>query len=354
MVVPQKPILGFDLKFHAGYEISIPLKELAGAENLLTIILRVTPQNPSKDPVYLTQKIRVPSIEEDAKGDAYLQGTFDVGEGNYKVDWLMRDRAERVCANFWDAEAQLPQKDKNLVLTAETGAIMASEREEFTDEPMAERKPGDGDLRVKVLVNFAPQNSNASTLQPMDTSALVSILRSLQRDSRIGKFSVVAFNLQEQKILYRQDNLDHIDLPAIGEAVKNLQLGRVDVAKLKLKNPETDFLGDLIRSELRSSGDAPDAVIIAGPKVMLQSNVPSDTLRTVGEPEYPVFYMNYNLYPQLSPWRDAIGNAVKALKGAEFTISRPRDLFFAWSEIMGRIVKSKFGRTAALPGPSTP
>jgi hypothetical protein len=60
--------------------------------------------------------------------------------------------------------------------------------------------------------------------------------------------------------------------------------------------------------------------------------------------------MNYNVNPQSTPWRDAIGTAVKYLKGAEFTISRPRDLFFAWSEIMGRIVKFKFGRT---PNPST-
>ena len=51
--------------------------------------------------------------------------------------------------------------------------------------------------------------------------------------------------------------------------------------------------------------------------------------------------MNYNLNPQVNPWRDAIGNAVKYLKGMEFTISRPRDLFFAWTDIMGRIVKFK-------------
>ena len=32
-VVPSKPVLGFDLKFHAGFDISVPLKELAGSEN---------------------------------------------------------------------------------------------------------------------------------------------------------------------------------------------------------------------------------------------------------------------------------------------------------------------------------
>jgi hypothetical protein len=33
----------------------------------------------------------------------------------------------------------------------------------------------------------------------------------------------------------------------------------------------------------------------------------------------------------------------------EFTISRPRDLFYAWTDIIGRIVKWKVGRTPA-PG----
>src|SRR5688572_6861394 len=108
VATPTKPILGFDLKFHSGYEISLPLRELAGSENLLTILFRVTPDNRKDEPMYFTQRVRVPLIEEDAKGDAFLQGTFDLGEGAYHVDWLMRDRSERVCSAYWDSEASLP------------------------------------------------------------------------------------------------------------------------------------------------------------------------------------------------------------------------------------------------------
>ena len=35
-VNPIKPQLGFDMKFHAGYEISIPLRELSGSEDILS------------------------------------------------------------------------------------------------------------------------------------------------------------------------------------------------------------------------------------------------------------------------------------------------------------------------------
>jgi hypothetical protein len=59
--------------------------------------------------------------------------------------------------------------------------------------------------------------------------------------------------------------------------------------------------------------------------------------------------MNYNLNPVQSPWRDAIGDVVKRLRGFEYTISRPQDLWNAWSEIMSRIVKLKVARVATMP-----
>ena len=71
-------------------------------ENLLTILFRVLPAEHKDDPIYFVQRVRVPTIEEDAKGDAYLQGSFDLGQGDYHVDWLMRDRSERVCSSYWD------------------------------------------------------------------------------------------------------------------------------------------------------------------------------------------------------------------------------------------------------------
>lgn len=341
-----KPILGFDLKFHAGYEVNIPLKELAGAQNALTMIYRVIPDNHRDEPVYMSQRIAVPSIEEDTKGEAYLQGSFSVGEGKYHVDWLMRDRGERVCSWHGDIEASLPPKDKQVALEIQPGVAEPSDPEVFLDEPPVERELRAGPLNVKVIVNFAPQAAGSATLQPLDTSALISILRSIAREPRIGKYSMVAFNLQEQRVLYRQENASQIDFPALGRAVHSLNLGTVDIKRLSQKRGETEFLANLITAEMNAP-DHPDAMIFASPKVMLDDGVPQESLKKVGEVVYPVFYMNYNLNPQANPWRDAIGNAVKYFKGFEYTISRPRDLWYAWGEIMSRIVKLKVGRRTA-------
>ena len=166
-VVPQKAVLGFDLKFHAGYEVSVPLKELAGMENQLITVFRVSEASKPDFPVYFVQRINVPNIEEDARGDAVLQGSFDLGEGKFQVDWLMRDRSDRVCSTFWESEASLSPKDKGVVVALETGEIAPTDQEQFEPEPFLRKAEGVNGLNLKVLINFAPQNAKSATLQQL-------------------------------------------------------------------------------------------------------------------------------------------------------------------------------------------
>jgi hypothetical protein len=345
-VNPVKPQLGFDLKFHAGYEVTLPLKELAGSDNLLTMVFRVAPDQKPDDAVYFSQRWNVPMIDMDAGGNALLTGTFDLGEGKYHVDWLMRDRSERICSFNWDPEASLPSKDKQIALDIAASAVQPVDNEPFKQEPPVTRETRDTPLNVKIMVNFAPQDSLSASLQPIDTHALLSILRNIAREPRIHKFSIVAFNMQEQRVIYRQEPSGQIDFPALGEAIRALNFGTVDLKRLAQKHGDADFIGTFLTTEIKDDKDEPDAVIIAGPKVAVEGGMPQEALKQVGDLKFPVFYMNYNLNPQANPWRDAIGAAVKTLKGAEFTISRPRDLFFAWTEIIGRIVKFRVGKAA--------
>jgi hypothetical protein len=345
-VEPIKPELGFDLRFHTGYEITLPLKEVSGPENMLTLIYRVTYAKDKDHPVYFSQHFTVPKIEDDAHGDAYLEGTFDVGEGEYHVDWMMRDRSERVCSFYWDSKATLAAKDQDVALHILPGSIEGADREPFRDEPPISRDNRNAPLTVKVMVNFAPQRSRSATLQPMDTHALISILRNISREPRIVRFSIVAFNMQEQRVLFRQEDTEQINFPALGKSLNSLNLGTVDRKRLEDKHGDTGFLSKLITDELGSAKT--DAVIFASPKVMLEEGVPQDSLKQLDGFTTPVFYMNYNLYPQANPWRDAIGTAVKKLRGYEYTISRPRDLWIAWTDIVSRIIKQK-GATAGAP-----
>jgi hypothetical protein len=217
---------------------------------------------------------------------------------------------------------------------------------QFEQEPPVQRDSNAPLLNVKVLMNFAPQRATASTMRPVDMAALVSILRTISREPRIGKFTLVAFNLQEQKVLFRQEDAERIDFPGLGESLNSLNLGTVDLKRLGDKHGDRDFLADLIAKEVAAGGST-DALIFAGPKAMLEENVPSEQIRQLGDIEYPVFYMNYNLNPQANPWRDAIGHAVKVLKGFEYTITRPRDLWYAVTDLVGRVLESRNAKQVA-------
>jgi hypothetical protein len=345
---PVKPAVGFDLRFHAGYGVTVPLKELAGSENRLTMLFRVTAESQKTRPFYFVQHVRVPSIAPDAAGNAHLEGAFDLGEGRYHVDWLMRDRSDRVCSSYWDTEAALPAKDKSLTLVQAPGTVSAAETETFKAEPPVERTH-EQPLSVKVLVNFSPQNPDSIAFPQDEMATLVSILRDIDREPRIGRFCVIAFNLREERVLYRQDYEGQIDFPALGKALGTLKLGTVDLKRLAEKNGETEFLTNLIQQEVGKDEHHPDALVFAGPKALVEESVPRDTLEDVGEVEYPVFYLNYNLHPQDVPWRDAIGRAVKYFRGYEFTITRPRDLGAAMTDMVARIVRLRdIRKTASL------
>ena len=347
-VTQRKPELGFDLRFHAGYDVTVPLKELAGSGQLLSIVFRVYPQGEEARSAYFVQHYRVPVIEDDAKGDALLQGIVDIGEGKYHVDWMMRDRSERICSSNWDLDAELAAKDKPISLFLGPNSITETAAEPFIND-VTPMETQEGGLNLKLLVNFAPQSSESSELQRSDTEALVSILKAIQRDPHVGRLSLVAFNMQEGRVVYRQENARIIDFPALGKALHTMKLGTVNVLKLGQKHSDTDFLASLIEKEIGAAVHQ-DAVIFAGPKAMLDANVPQEDLRRIGDIDCPVFYMNYNLEPAAVPWKDSISHAIKAFKGTEYTISRPRDLWFSTSEMLDRIVRSKRQRAVGMLG----
>ncbi|HEX4230292.1 MAG TPA: acetyltransferase [Bryobacteraceae bacterium] len=340
-VTPRKTELGFDLRFHAGYDVSIPLRELTDPDEMLTIIFRVYEDGNKDHAAYFSQHIRVPTIEDDARGDATLEGGMDLGEGKYHVDWLMRDRSERICSFGWDTEASIPDKDRPMALFINAGQVAQAISEPFSDQPVIHRVQADhsADLNVKLLVNFAPQDADSAALQRSDTDALVSIVKTIESDPNMARVSLVAFNIQERRIVYQQNAAPTVDLVSLGKALQTMKLGTITVTHLSQKHGETDFLQDLIEKEVSNSST--DAIIFAGPKAMLNADVPQDDLKRIGDVECPVFYMNYNLNPQAVPWKDSISHAIRAFKGTEYTISRPRDLWFSTTEMLSRILRAK-------------
>jgi hypothetical protein len=260
----------------------------------------------------------------------------------------MRDRSERICSSGWDVAAEFTPKDKPIPLFIKPNNISQTSVTAFFNETSEHLgKPVGQGLSVKVLVNFAPQLQGSASLKRSDVEALVSILKSIQRDPHVSRISLVAFNMDETRIVYRQDTAEQIDFPALGKALEAMKLGTVNVASLGDKYRTTNFLEQLIQTEMKST-PRPDAVIFAGPKAMLDADVPQEDLRRIGIIECPVFYLNYNLNPQSVPWKDSISHAIRVFKGTEYTISRPRDLWLSTTEVVDRILRWKHEALSAV------
>jgi len=292
-VFPLKATLGIDLRFHSGFDVAVPFREIEGAGNNLTIRFHVTPKDHGRPPVAFAQRIDVPPIKMRYGGDVKLRGTFDLGEGTYHIDWQMQDRGGRSCSNSWDVEAALGAKERQIEVALPRDTVRYTREDPFAPEPFIRRRPDESRANVKILVNLEPQNPKATALHPLDTAWLVSIVRSIARNAHIGKLSLTAVNIRAQTVFYRQAYSDRIDFPALGRAVKTSSFGTIESNRLARRHGEAEFLTKVIRDETKDDSH-PDALIFVGPKILMESNISQRDLSTMGEIDYPVFLLNYN------------------------------------------------------------
>jgi len=184
----------------------------------------------------------------------------------------------------------------------------------------------------------APQDTGAIGVRFNETMALLAILRSIAQDPRISSYSTIAFNGDQQKVLYRRGNDPSIDLPALSSVITQLKLGTVGIQTLRERVESQRFLEQIIAEGMDATNNVPAAVILVGPRIN-GDVVISDSLKELSRRNCPAFYLTYDVAPEIHPWRDSIGATVKMLRGSEYTITRPRDVFTAWTALMNRILK---------------
>jgi len=333
-----KPELDWDFTFHTGYRVEVPLTNLVGNGTELTILFRVVPQDRRDDPVYMVQRTRVPAVEEGSKGEGTFYGIFTVGEGKYHVDWLMRNRKEHVCAVSWDLETKLNSKDSHLRQWIPQTGVQPLGRL-FAEEPPVIHAPKIDLPRVSIIVTFDPPTPAGARLNDRDLESLMAILRRIARDPRIELHSIIVCSLDVQQVVYQQENTSGIPLPALGEALKSLKLGIVNAKQLAFSHGPAQFASDLIREQLKKENA--DALVVLGRKTGWDDRVSRGALASFDKPAKPVYYLSYNPAQPPGLWRDPISSIIKRLHGFEYGISRPRDFFNAWSDVVLRIVRTK-------------
>jgi hypothetical protein len=327
-VIPVPARLSFSFRFQTGYVVRMPLKQYEGTGHHWNILMRVTPAA-GGDPFYFGSYTRLRNAPKtNAQGE--FGGVYQVGEGRYAVDWLLADDLNRSCRKSWKVEAKLDGKERLLKLG------MAAN----TAGPVTFRRwsqPTDSDVRplgrLTVLLHAAPLYPRSTRFRIQDRVLLVSSLASLLEALPAHSVRVVVFNLDQQKELFRQDDLTPDSFSQIAQSTSNLQLQVVDYRVLQNRRGHISLLADLIKQELEASQPS-DQVIFLGPTSRFYDKVPDLALEQRSDSTPQFFYFQYKPYwGREADFPDSVAMAIRKVKGKTMLIHTPDEFARAISEV---------------------
>jgi hypothetical protein len=326
-VTQGKPFLDFAFRFYSNYSIGFPVR-----------LVRITP--PQGMPMTLGEAFRVPSLPErlnpkdleKLKSEVEVSGGFLAGEGTYSVEAMLVDRdSGHGCKKQWQAKVSRDRSQRDVPVVLRENAISAlvpltwkRKEELFNTGP-----------RVTVLLDAAPIYPFASKLRAGDRAFLLSTLSTMLEQMKLDSVRVVAFNLDQEKEVFRDDDFDADGFTRLATSLRNLELGKVSLHSLEARPSE--LLTKIANSELTDPDDS-DIVIFLGPQTHFFQKVPPTLLETQKIGTRQFFYVKYVPYWNMrGEFPDTVEYLTKSLNGTTFKIHSPADLEKAIQKISDRI-----------------
>lgn len=325
-IEPQSPFLDFAFRFELGYVITCPLKDFDGKPSRIASLLRVTPEG--GQPALFAQNYHIPGMSAELAKTTDIQkvnaqisasGAIALGEGKYTVELLAVDDHDRTLQKKWKTTAAKKRDERDAqVTTRPNTAVPISTR-------LWPRQPEDGGtgVRLTILLDAAPVNPRSLKLRAWDRTFLLDSISSVMREIPAESVRVVAFNLDQQEEIFRQDNFDRRGMGRLARALRELELGSISYRKLGRPNGWSEMLTRLSREEVESK-EPSDAVIFLGPTTNLSDKIPKDALMMTREKKPRFYYLEY--FPA---WRrgrempDAIHHLTAQCEGTVLKIHSP-------------------------------
>jgi hypothetical protein len=340
----RMPTMDFAFRFDAGFIVRYPLRQFRGKKSVVDIITRVTPEGGV--PVFFGEDFKLPAIpaEVDPGGtEIECSGGFSVGEGRYQVAVLTVDELGRSYQKRWSISAVRSRAQQEV-----PEAVPAHTVRPIQLPPWDGKLEPDGTgIRLTVLLDVAPINPNVFKMHAWDRSFLMVSLGSLLQQTPCAAVRLIAFSLQQQREIFRQDHFDASGFLKLSQAIGDLELGTISAHTLQNRLGWVDLLARLSNQEVIAQ-DPSDVVIFLGPATLLVRKVPQEMLKP-RETTSPQFcYFEY--YPY---WRagnelaDSIEHLTKARQGAVFKIHSPGELAQA---IQKMLKQQKAGNEKPSPG----
>ncbi len=337
-VSPIHPQLNYSFRFQAGYVVTIPMNQFEGAGHRWWMVTRITPDEGDGRPVYLMSGFALPAIPP-TKVELQVGGGYLLGEGGYRVRHLFLDEAGRTCRHDWHVEVHRGRGEGKVRVAMPPGSVL--------DVSLRGRRarsavtPDDArPIRLTILLHTAPMFPRRTRLRTGDILTLLASVTSVLERVPAVNVRLVAFNLDQQRELYRKDGFGLSDLPAVANAMTRVELGLVDAKVLQNRRGTVETLAGLVNAELAAE-PSPDTVVFLGPPSRFSDKPSPEVLdRAAAGPQFLFFQLAPPIrlgrggrglldpsMPMAEPTlADSIRHAVSRLGGKTITIHTPGDL----------------------------
>ena len=340
-VFKREPFMDFMFRYTAGYYIRCTLDQFEPDHDVV-VLARITPQGGSS--TTLGEKFHLdslpPQVAEKLHGRLKhvtfaLSGAFALGEGRYTVEVLLAERRGHQLRKNWTVNVKANPKEKTLAqpLAPNTVAPLIS-------APW-EGKLTKGGLRVTVLLHAASMNPRAPKLYAWDRAFLLQSLTSLLKGIPCESVNLIAFNLDQEREVFRQEEFDAAGFTQLAQRLQKLELATISYKALG-RQTWHELLWQLTQEQLSAQHPA-DAVLFLGPTTHFDEKIPKELIQKT-EGGSQIFYFEY------FPWRydfpDAIERLTRDLHGTVFKIHSPGEL---GQSIQKMLAQTKTGEPDAVP-----
>jgi hypothetical protein len=328
-VIPIPARLSFSFRFQTGYVVRMPLKQYTGPGHHWNLLMRVTPEGGAQ-PFYLGSYTRLRNVPKtNARGE--FGGAYQVGEGRYAVDWMLADDQNRVCRKTWKIEAKLDARERSLKLGMTPNTVSPLTFRRWS--PQSDDRDVHPIGRLTVLLHAAPLFPKSTRFRTQDRLLLLGSLAALLEALPARSVRVVVFNLDQQKELFRQDDLTPDSFDQVAQSTSNLQLQSVDYRVLQNRRGHISLLADLINQELEEPQPS-GKVIFLGPTSRFYDKFPDAALEQHGTSATQFFYFQYKPYwGREADFPDSVAMAIKKVKGKTLVIHSPDEFARAIREV---------------------
>ena len=328
------PRLDFMFRYIGGFAIECRFGAAIRPGTKLVALLRITPKGDR--PTLMIGEFDVPQAQPSgptgmraalSRLRVWMSGAFALGPGSYLLEVVLMDDHGHTCRKQRTLKAGglAPASRMHLALPAGAVAPLAKVR---WNGALVKRG-----LRVTVLVHA--YSRTGASLHATDRAYLLQSLAAVLNQISCQSIKLIAFNLDRQEEIFRQDNFDGDGFTRLEGALKQVEFVTIPYRALS-PHGWANFLVEMTRPEAISL-ESPDVIIFLGPwGSHEQGKMPAEAFTKLEVSHSRIFYLKYFSPPGGFP--DGVEQLTKELHGSVFAINSPHALAQAIKKMQSQMI----------------